>query len=131
MICQPSEKNGEAFVGVGLVIEPLDGPARPPEYHSTPKGHPCCSRRDGEFSLDRLTFSLLQCDSSPRDPCCPIQASLSCGHTVPPSLAARGLRVSWFREGIRLTNLGGGGPNSAEVPPSEEVVELPAQPDMF
>ena len=56
------------------------------------------------------------------DICCPIQASLSCGHTVPPSLAARGLRVSWFREGIRLTNLGGGGPNSAEVPPSEEVV---------
>ena len=46
------------------------------------------------------------------DICCPIQASLSCGHTVPPSLAARGLRVSWFREGIRLTNLGGGGPNS-------------------
>ena len=32
------------------------------------------------------------------------------------------MRVSWFREGIRLTNLGGGGPNSAEVPPSEEVV---------
>ena len=53
---------------------------------------------------------------------CPIQASLSCGHTVPPSLAARGLRVSWFREGIRLTNLGAEGPNSAEVPPSEEVV---------
>ena len=47
-----------------------------------------------------------------------MQASLPCGHTVPPSLAARGLRVSWFREGVRLLTAGGEGPNSAEVGPT-------------
>ena len=39
-------QDGEEDTGFGLFSESLNGPG-PPKYHSTPKGHSCCSGRNG------------------------------------------------------------------------------------